>query len=194
MSSTIQTTGRKQFTKFKTIISVLVFSFSLFGKRGNAYLLRKFRNCGGRIGILLRYIFLKNSALYLGDNVLIATNVYLFNVQNLKIGKNVSVHPMCYIDAIGSIEIGNEVSIAHNCSILSVNHQWDNLNIPIKYNTIIKKPVVIEDDVWLGCGVRVLSGVKIESRVCIAAGAVVTRDIPNNTLAGGVPAKIIKKI
>lgn len=109
-------------------------------------------------------------------------------------GNNVSVHPFCYIDGEGGIDIGNNVSIAHNVSILSFNHTWQNQSAPIKYNPKIYKPVQISDDVWIGCGVRIMAGVKISKRCVIAAGSVVTKDCSENGLYGGIPAKLIKML
>jgi acetyltransferase-like isoleucine patch superfamily enzyme len=106
----------------------------------------------------------------------------------------VSIHPNCYIDATGQISIGNNVSIAHNTSILSAEHTWGDSGLPIKYNKVELKPVSIENDVWIGCGCRILAGVTISHRVIIAARAVVNCNCKSNTIHGVVPAKLIKKI
>ncbi|MBW3517562.1 acyltransferase [Flavobacterium sp. NKUCC04_CG] len=187
-------TGRKQFGKFKVIINVLVSFFGLFGKRGNAYFLRMARNINGKLGLLLRYVFLKNCCQSIGDNVSVQPNVFLFNLQNIQIGNNVSIHPMCYIEGAGGITIGNDVSIAHASSLISTNHTWDDERIPIKYNKETFSEIIINDDVWIGCGVRILSGVEIKKRSVVAAGAVVNKTFAENSLIGGVPAKLIKNI
>lgn len=187
-------TGRESFSRFRKLISLLVSIFSILGYKGNYFLLRYFRNTNGKIGLLLRYVFLKNTANYVGINVSIQPGVYLLNVKKLNIGNNVSIHPMCYLDAGGGIEILNDVSIAHNCSILSTNHDWSDKTIPIKYNAVTSGKVVINEDVWIGCGVRVLAGVTISSRSVIAAGAVVNRNLGPNIVAGGVPARLIKNM
>lgn len=98
------------------------------------------------------------------------------------------------MEAYGGISIGNDVSIAHNVSILSVNHSWTEQSLPIKYNPIISGPVVIGDDVWIGCGCRIMANVEIDNRSVIAAGAVVTKNVPSNTIVAGVPAKALKEI
>lgn len=92
----------------------------------------------------------------------------------------------------GGIEIGNDVSIAHQTSILSANHTWEDESIPIKYNAVAFQPVHIENDVWIGCGCRILCGVKIHSRSVVAAGAVVCKDVESHTAVGGVPARVLK--
>lgn len=187
-------TGREQFEKFAAVIQLLAAVLRMFGKKGNYFLLCFFRNTNGKMGLLLRYVFLKNLVKRLGNNVSIQPGVYLFNLQNIEIGDNVSIHPMCYIEGAGGITIGNNVSIAHNCSILTTNHQWSDVSIPIKYNRESYSSVYINDDVWLGCGVRILAGVEIKSRSIIAAGAVVNKNVESNTIYGGVPAKLIKYI
>ena len=190
----IRKRGRDQFDKFKYLINLFVAFFSVFGKKGNYFLFIFLRNARGKLGLLLRYVFLKNCVKSIGDNVSIQPGVFLFSPQNIEIGNNVSIHPMCYIEGAGGIKIGDDVSIAHNCSIVTSNHQWNDLTIPIKYNKEVLSPVIINNDIWLGCGVRVLSGVEIKSRTIIAAGAVVNKNVGPNAMYGGVPAKLIKDI
>lgn len=190
----MRTTGRAQFGKYEGIINILVAFCRPLGKGGNYFLLKFFRNTNGKAGLLLRYVFLKNCCQSLGSNVSVQPGVYLFNLKGVKIGSNVSIHPMCYIDGAGGIEIGNDVSVAHSSSILSTNHQWDNPQVPIKYNPESFGKVYIENDVWIGCGVRILAGVHISGRSIVAAGAVVNRNIESNSIFAGIPAKKIKEI
>lgn len=152
------------------------------------------RNINGKIGLGLRYVTLKQLMKHCGSNVAIFPNVIIKHPEQLEIGDNVSIHPFCYIDALGGIRIANDVSIAHNCSIISFNHTWIDMQTPIKYNEIEKNPISISNDVWLGCGVRVIGPCNIESRTVIAAGAVAKGNLSGGALYGGVPAKIIKTI
>lgn len=148
-------------------------------------------------GVMIRYILLKSISPSIGENVYIARWVVIKNPKDISIGNNVSIHEFSYIDAKGGVTIGNDVSIAHNCSLISFEHTWADADKPIKYNDLLLSPIVIERDVWLGCGVRVLSGVSIPSRNIIAAGSVVTnKNIGTQVgcLYAGVPAKKIKKI
>lgn len=186
--------GRDQFKKYKKIINLLIKVFSLLGKSGNEFLLKKFRNTTGKLGLVLRYVFIKNIAKRVGDNVSIQPGVFIFNLQNIELGNNVSIHPMCYIEGAGGIKISNDVSIAHATTLISTNHTWGDLTIPIKYNKEVLEPIFIEDDVWIGCGARILAGVTIRQRSIVAAGAVVNKSFEENSLIGGVPAKIIKKL
>lgn len=147
-----------------------------------------------KLGVGLRYIILASMCDSIGKNVYVGRYVIIKNARNLRIGDNVSIHDNCYIDASGTITIGSDISIAHSCSILSFEHQYDNYEKPIKYNDLIFKRVFICDDVWIGCGSRVLSGSQIGSRVIIAAGAVVKGKIKSNSIYGGVPCRLIKRI
>jgi acetyltransferase-like isoleucine patch superfamily enzyme len=131
----------------------------------------------------------KRLAVFLGENVYFGPDIEIIGWSHLRFGSNVSIHRFCYIDASGGIDIENDVSIAHNCSILSTNHRWSNRDLPIRDNPVSYEKVVIRSDVWLGCGVRVLAGVTIDTRAVVAAGAVVTKDVHRGTIVGGVPAR-----
>ena len=144
--------------------------------------------------VMFRYAYYKYNFEKCGTNISIHSNVYFKNINKIVLGDNVSFHPLCYIDGEGGIEIGDNVSIAHNVTIMSSNHGWSNPNIPIKYNSKSYDKVVIGNDVWIGCGARIMAGVTIGSRCIIAAGAVVTRDCESNSIYGGVPANLIKRI
>lgn len=146
------------------------------------------------LGVGFRYILALRLAKNIGKNVFFGRGVEIKNWQNFEIGSNVSIHKDCYIDAIGGLIISDDVSIAHNSSILTFEHTWENKDEPIRSNPVKLNSVKIENDVWIGCGCRILSGVVIGSRSIVAAGAVVSKSVEKNTLVGGVPAKLIKKI
>lgn len=148
----------------------------------------------GFLGVGLRYAFALRLSKNIGGNVFFGRGVEVVCWENLSIGSNVSIHKDCYIDATGYLVIGDNVSVAHCSSVLTFDHTWADLSRPIKYNPSVYSPVVIEEDVWIGCGCRILSGVRIESRVVVAAGSVVTKSISAGFLVGGVPAKIIKSV
>lgn len=148
----------------------------------------------GKTAVLSRYCIMAGRAKTFGVNIYMGRSVCLKNVEHLSIGDNVSIHDACYLDALGGLEIGNNVSIAHHTSILTFNHTWEDASLPIKYNPVQTAPVIINDDVWVGCGVRIMPGVTIGTRSVIAAGSVVTRDVPPGVIVAGVPAKVIKSI
>ena len=144
--------------------------------------------------LFIRYILVASLVESIGLNVYIGKNVTLKNLKNISIGNNVSIHNNCYIDGYGGIYIGNDVSIAHNSSIMSSTHRWSNNELAIKYNPVEKMPIFIGNDVWIGMGVRILNGIKIEDRSIIGANSVVNKDVPSNTVVAGVPIKKIKEI
>lgn len=185
--------GRDKFSKFKSIINLLVKSCSIFPKSVRVKLFEHFRMLKGKKGFLIRYVLLKTIANDVGDNVSIHPNVYIFNPEGLSIGDNVSIHPMCYIEAKGGIRIGNDVSIAHQATLLSVNHIYSDLDIPIKDQGIEYKATEIKSNVWIGAKASILAGVVVDSGVVVATGGVVTKNVEKDTVIGGVPAKVIKR-
>lgn len=186
--------GRDLFKIMKPILSFCVLVIGIFPNFIKEFLWDISSTYSGKIFVGFRYILLKSMCKKVGDNVYVGKYVVIKNAKNITIGNNVSIHDFCYLEGIGEIILGNDVSIAHNTSILSANHTWEYEKIPIKYNKEIFDSVTIEDDVWVGCGVRILAGVVIQYRSVVAAGAVVNKNIDKNSLVGGVPAKLIKKI
>lgn len=186
--------GRDLFKRFGPLIRFICLIISFFPKGFRKWLLRINRNTGGELGVFIRYVLIYYLAKSCGENVNIKQYVIFENVENIDFGNNVSIHSFCYLEGEGGISIGNDVSIAHSTSLLSTNHTWECKDIPIKYNPISKKKVIIQNDVWIGCGCRILSGVVIGKRSVIAAGAVVNRDVEQNELVGGVPVRHLKYI
>lgn len=186
--------GRQLFNKYEILIKISVRFFKLLPKKFRTFLWYRVQSWHGKIGIGLRYSILSSMIAECGKNVSVETYVDIRNWEKLHVGDNVSINAMSYIDAAGGIYIGNNVSIAHNTSLVSFNHTWDDNTIPIKYNPSKFGPIIIDDDVWVGCGCRILANVRIESRSIIAAGAVVVKDVEYGSVVGGTPAKLIKKI
>lgn len=147
-----------------------------------------------KIQLAIRYCIVSSLCKKMGNNVFIGKHVSLKNIENIEVGNNVSIHDMCYLDGYGGITIGNDVSIAHASSILSTSHTWQDSLLPIKYNAVNKGPVIIGDDVWIGCGTRILNNVTIEDRTIIAAGTVANKNLKTQHLGAGVPMKTKKKL
>lgn len=95
---------------------------------------------------------------------------------------------------IGPVTIGSHVNLAQGITVTALNHNFVDSEKRIDEQGVSTTPVVIEDDVWIGANAVVLPGVKIGNHSVVAAGAVVTKDVPPHSIVAGVPAKIIKKI
>lgn len=110
--------------------------------------------------------------------------------KNLTIGKNVFFNSGCKFQDQGGITIGDGSFIGHNVVLATLNH---NMN-PEHRKDLIPSPIYIGKNVWIGANATVLPGVTIGDGAVVAAGAVVAKDVPKNTVVGGVPAKVIKVI
>ncbi|MEG0475897.1 MAG: DapH/DapD/GlmU-related protein, partial [Carnobacterium sp.] len=110
--------------------------------------------------------------------------------KNITIGKNVFFNIGCSFQDRGGIRIGNGTLIGMNVTIATLNH---GLSLETR-NTTYPSPVAIGENVWIGSNSTILPGVTIGNGSVIAAGAVVAKDVPENTVVAGVPAKAIKKI
>ena len=95
---------------------------------------------------------------------------------------------------IGPVTIGSHVNLAQGITVTALNHNFAETGKRIDEQGVSTTPVTIEDDVWIGANAVILPGVTIGHHVVVAAGAVVTKDVPDNCIVGGVPAKIIKAI
>lgn len=109
------------------------------------------------------------------------------------IGENVQISRNCYLNGAGHIEIGKDSMLGPNVTIVSANHLFNQLAIPIRQQGIKKAKIRIESDVWIGANVTILPGVTIGKGAIVGAGAVVRNDIPAFTIAVGVPAKVVGK-
>ena len=95
---------------------------------------------------------------------------------------------------IGPVTIGNHVNLAQGITVTALNHNFIDTTLRIDEQGISTNPVVIGDDVWIGANAVILPGVTIGRHVVVAAGAVVTKDVPDNCVVGGVPAKVLKDL
>ena len=94
---------------------------------------------------------------------------------------------------IGPVHIGNEVIFAQNIVLSGLNHGYQDVNTPIRKQPVTKSLIIIEDEVWIGANVVVVAGVTIGKHSVIAAGSVVTKDIPPYSVAVGNPCRLIKQ-
>lgn len=95
---------------------------------------------------------------------------------------------------IGPVTIGDHVNLAQGITVTALNHNFADTTRGIDEQGVTTKPIVIGDDVWIGANAVILPGVTIGRHAVVAAGAVVTQDVPEKSLVGGVPAKIIKSL
>ena len=113
-------------------------------------------------------------------------------VGDVIIGSHTRIGIHCTV--IGPVTIGNHVNLAQGIVVTALNHNFKDTTLYIDEQGISTNPVVIGDDVWIGANAVILPGVTIGRHAVVAAGAVVTKDVPDYCVVGGVPARIIKRI
>lgn len=124
------------------------------------------------------------------ESVAVFTPLYINYGKNTKIGKNVFINFDCTFLDLGGITIEDDVLIAPKVSILSEGHPLS----PAERHALIPGPIHIKKGAWIGAGAIILQGVTIGENSVVAAGAIVSRDVPDNAIVGGIPAKVIKTI
>ncbi len=129
-----------------------------------------------------------------GKNVFISQNVIVGHPHNVFIGDNTYINGgMLFAGENSRIEIGSNCLISHAVHIRTTTHKFKNRNVLILKQGSEEKDIIIGDDVWIGYGAQILSGVKIGNSAVIGAGAVVTKNVEEYMVMGGVPAKVIGK-
>jgi acetyltransferase-like isoleucine patch superfamily enzyme len=94
---------------------------------------------------------------------------------------------------IGPITIGNDIMFAQNIVLSGLNHGYEDINIPISDQPVTTSEIRIEDEVWIGANAVVVAGVTVGKHSIVAAGSVVTKDVPPYSIVGGNPAKLLKQ-
>lgn len=110
--------------------------------------------------------------------------------KNIKIGKNVFINSGCRFQDQGGITIGDGSLIGHNVVLATINHDYN----PKKRGTMYLKPIVLEENSWIGSNATILPGITIGENSIVAAGSVVTKDVPANTIVAGNPAKFMSNL
>ena len=110
--------------------------------------------------------------------------------KNIVVGKNVFINSCCKFQDQGGITIGNGVLIGHNVTLATLNHD----ERPQFRQNIYPKPIKIGDNVWIGSNATILQGVTIGNGAIVGANALVTHDVPENTIVTGIPARILRKV
>ncbi|EKD43140.1 MAG: galactoside O-acetyltransferase [uncultured bacterium] len=133
-------------------------------------------------------IFLKKC----GQRFHVYKGTVILSPQKIEVGDDVWFNERCYIVGEGGIKIGNHTMLARNVSLITSNHGFEDKKIPMLLQPVNSAPIEIGDDVWLGVNAVVLKGVKIGKGSIIGAGSVVTKDVPEYAIVGGVPAEVIR--
>jgi len=141
----------------------------------------------------IKRCLLNRAGARIGHNVHIYPGVRIFVPKGLVIGNNVSISSYVVITTAGTVTIGDNVLIGYGAKVLSANH-----HIPEGQGVIFGsghdcKPVVIEDEAWIGANAVILPGIRVGRGAVIAASAVVTKNVEPFTIVGGIPATLIRK-
>ena len=116
---------------------------------------------------------------------------YATGGADMRIGRNVFVNQNCTFYDLGGLDIGDDVMIGPNVSLITSGHPIEPSR---RRDAVVARPIVIGRNVWIGAGATVIGGVTVGENAVIAAGSVVTKDVPPDTLVGGNPARVIRSI
>ncbi len=137
-----------------------------------------------------RALFAKIIGKEVDSSVWIIPPFYVDFGKNISVGKNFFMNQCCTFMDRGGITIGDDVFIAPKCNLTTINHDFNPYNRQATFN----KPIIIGNRVWIGIGVTICPGVTIGDNSIIAAGSVVTKDVPPNVIVAGNPARVIKEL
>jgi acetyltransferase-like isoleucine patch superfamily enzyme len=139
----------------------------------------------------IRALFSELTGKKVDDSFLLIPPFYTAGGDEIRVGRNVFVNQNCTFYDLGGLDIADDVMIGPNVSIITAGHPLD----PAQRRAVtIGKPIAIERGVWIAAGATIIGGVTVGENSVVAAGAVVTKDVPANVLVGGNPARVIRKI
>ena len=138
----------------------------------------------------LRELFSRLTGREVDESFALFPPIYTDFGKNITVGKNVFINSGCCFQDQGGVEIGDNCLIGHQVVFATLNHALD----PELRAGMYPAPIKLGKNVWVGSHATLLAGVTVGDNSVIAAGAVVTRDVPANTVVGGVPAKVIRHI
>jgi len=139
----------------------------------------------------VRALFSKLTGKKVDESFLLIPPFFTAGGDEIRVGRNVFVNQNCTFYDLGGLDIGDDVMIGPNVSLITASHP---LEPSERRSTTIGRPIVIERGVWIAAGATVIGGVTVGENSVVAAGSVVTRDVPPNTLVGGNPARVIRSI
>ncbi len=186
---------------FKLLLFFKKPKMAMLGKRVTFFNLSKIRF--GRFMKLGDQVFLSalgSEGITLGDNVglgaysrvIVSTSLNQIGTH-IRIGNNVGIGEYAYLGGAGGLEIGDDCIVGQYFSCHPENHNYENNEIPIRLQGVNRKGIKVGKNCWIGSKVTILDGVSIGDGSIIAAGSVVTKSFPENSIIGGVPAKLLKK-
>ncbi|MCI9576726.1 MAG: sugar O-acetyltransferase [Clostridiales bacterium] len=138
----------------------------------------------------IRALFSQLTGKEVPESIRIMPPFYTDFGRNITVGNNVFINHCCEFMDRGGITIEDDVFIGPKVNLITINHAIN----PYERHVTICKPIHICKRVWIGAGVNVMPGVTIGENSIVSAGAVVTKDVPPNTIVAGIPAKVIKEI
>lgn len=139
----------------------------------------------------IRGAFSELTGIHVDDTFRLMTPFYTNYGSNMVIGKNVFINYDCYFNDIGGITIEDDVMIAPRVNLVTAGHPLDPSE---RRHGITCEPVTIKRNAWICTAATILAGVTVGENSVVAAGAVVTKDVPPNCIVAGVPAKIVKRL
>jgi acetyltransferase-like isoleucine patch superfamily enzyme len=149
------------------------------------------RSLPGLMGMFIRSGFYRLLFKRMSGLALIYPGVYLTHCYGIDVGKKLAINTGAMIDGRGGVKIGDHVMVGPYAVIVSSKHDFKQTHQPMITLNHIFQPVEIGNDVWIGSHVVINSGVKIGNGVVVGAGSIVTRDIADNAIVAGAPAKTI---
>lgn len=125
------------------------------------------------------------------DGFFLIPPFYTTGGSEIRVGRNVFINQNCTFYDLGGLDIGDDVMIGPNVSLITSGHPLESSR---RRDCVTAKPIVIERNVWIAAAATIIGGVTVGENSVVAAGSVVTRDVPPNTLVGGNPARVIRLI
>lgn len=139
----------------------------------------------------IRALFSELTGKKVDENFLLLPPFYTAGGNEIRVGQNVFINQNCTCYDLGGVDISDDVMIGPNVNIITTSHPL----APSQRRAVtIGKPIVIARNVWIAAGATIIGGVTIGENAVVAAGSVVTKDVPPNTLVGGNPARVIRSI
>ncbi|WP_434798760.1 acyltransferase [Terrisporobacter vanillatitrophus] len=177
--------------------SMLIF----VGKKSKIRMNKKIRlGKGVNIGNYVVIDALSKTGVNIGNNVRIGDYTRILCTGSLKklgigfeIGDNCGIGENCFLGSAGGISIGNDVIMGQNIRFHSENHNYEDMNIPIRMQGVTNKGIKIGNDCWIGSGVVFLDGSELGNGCVVGANSIVNRKFDDNSIIVGMPAKEIKK-